>query len=363
MAPRRKRQQKINTTLRRVFYDTKHPESYGGIDSTVRGSKGKLKKAVVKNWLSSQDTYVRHKQLVRNFTRRRVIVGSIDQQFQADLVDVAKLAKHNNGYRYILTTIDVLSKFAFAEPLLDKTGKSLVQAFKKIFNTGRKCKTLQTDKGTEFTNRVFQKFLKDVGVDFFTTHNEETKASIVERFNRTLKSRMWKYFTAKNTLRYLDVLHNLVWSYNNSYHRSIKMTPVSVTPANQEKVWQTLYGSVVKQTTPKFEVGDRVVISMAKRPFRKGYLPNWTEEFFTIDVLVSGTPPTYKVRDDHGDTLEGTFYEQELQKVANRKVYKVESILKSRNRKNKTEYLVKWAGYPTSFNSWLSKRQLVTYNS
>ena len=78
------------------------------------------------------------------------------------------------------------------------------------------------DDGTEFKNSVFQKLLKDNGVKFFTTKSEK-KASIVERFNRTLKTKMWKYFTSKNTIHYLDVLPELASSYDSAYHRSIKM--------------------------------------------------------------------------------------------------------------------------------------------
>ena len=365
MPPRRHKQPSLDRSLRPVFYDAKHPGSYGGVDSTFRANKKKAKRAKIQQWLSTQDAYTLHKMAVRKFRRRRVIVGSIDQQFQADLVDVSKLAKYNDGYKYLLTCIDVLSKYAFVVPLKDKTGKSLVEALATIFASGRKCKTLQTDKGTEFTNRVFQKFLRDNDVSFFTTHNKEIKAGISERFNRTLKSRMWKYFTANDTLRYVDVLDDLVWSYNHSYHRSIKTTPASVTPKNQEEVWQRLYGRPVAhaQTSPKFQEGDRVRITMDKRPFKKGYLPNWSEELFTVEKRLRTTPRTYTVRDDHGEVLEGSFYEQELQKVADKDVYRIETVLKTRTRKKKKEYLVKWAGYPASFNSWILQSQLQTYKS
>ena len=97
---------------------------------------------------------------------------------------------------------------------------------------------MQTDKGTEseFKNKDFQNFLKSKKIYFFTTENPETKASIVERFQRSLKSRMWKYFTHHRTLRYLDVFSKLVNTYNHSYHRSIKRAPVSVTDQNEAKV-------------------------------------------------------------------------------------------------------------------------------
>ena len=102
--------------------------------------------------------------------------------------------------------------------------------------------TLQTDKGTEFLNRPLQKLLKKHGVHHSATHNEETKASIVESFNRTLKTRMWRYFRKNQSVRYVDVLQAFMRSYNETYHRSIGMAPSEVTSTNQETVWQRLYG-------------------------------------------------------------------------------------------------------------------------
>ena len=138
---------------------------------------------------------------------------------------------------------------------------------------------------------------------------------MVERFNRTFKNKMYKYFTAKTTLTYIDVLRQLVKSYNNTYHRSIKMKPTEVTKANEAKVWDTLYGSdAQKRVRLKFQVGDRVRISKVKRMFEKSYLPNYAEEMFTIYKRFARQVPVYKLRDDAGEILEGTFYEPELQK-------------------------------------------------
>ena len=109
----------------------------------------------------------------------------------------------------------------FVLPLKTKQGQELDKAFQKILSTGQKPTKLQTDQGTEFLNRVFQKFLSDSNIAFFTV-NSGLKASVVERFNRTLKNKMYKYFTAKNTLTYINLLPQLVSSYNNTYHRSIK---------------------------------------------------------------------------------------------------------------------------------------------
>ena len=249
----------------------------------------------------------------------------------------------------------MLSKYAWVEPLKTKSGENLVKAFEEILKKGRKPEKLHSDKGTEFTNKVFQTFLKKKRIAFFTTYNE-TKASIVERFNRTLKGKMWKYFTANNTLKYIDVLQKLVRSYNHSRHRSIGMRPSDVNRANESVVWERLYGDEASKLFKyKFSVGDQVRISKARRTFKKGYLPSWTEEIFTITKLIPRRPPVYKIADYHGDELEGTFYEQELQKVikTDSDYYRVEKVIKSRMRNKQKEYFVKWMGYPDDFNSWV----------
>ena len=235
---------------------------------------------------------------------------------------------------------------AWCIPLKNKSAASLVAAFTQLLRE-RPPITLQTDKGSEFLNRSVQKLLQQYGVHHFSTHNEETKASVVERFNRTLKTRMWRYFTKSQSVRYLDVLQDFVRSYNKTYHRSIvmAMAPSEVNVTNQEILWQRLYGHE-GGGTPKFRIGDRVRISKAKRHFEKGYMANWTEELFTIVDAHRSDPPVYRLVDLHGDTLDGTFYEPELQKITvpKNKTYRVEYILHWRNKKK--EALVKWFGYP-----------------
>ena len=141
--------------------------------------------------------------------RNRVIVTGIDDQWQADLVDVSSLARFNKGYKLLLTCIDVFSKFAWVVPLKNKTGESLLNDFQSILDLGRSAEKLQTDKGTEFLNHNFQSFLKENNIHFFTT-NSELKASVVERFNHTLKTRMWNYFMAKNNRVCIDNLQDIV---------------------------------------------------------------------------------------------------------------------------------------------------------
>ena len=229
--------------LSSVYYDPKRSGGLGGVDRLYDDVKkeGKLDitRNQIKEWLMKQDTYTLHKPICRRFKRNRVMVGGIDQQWQMDLADMQSMQKLNNGYGYLLVCIDVFSKYAWVIPLKNKMGPSLVGAFKLILASGRKPEKVMTDQGTEFFNKHFKALIKE-DIELYNTFNE-TKASIVERLIRTLKTKMWRYFTAKKTMRYIDVLPDLVYSYNHSVHRSIKTKPAQVTADNEKQVWHTLY--------------------------------------------------------------------------------------------------------------------------
>ena len=355
---RAKKQTKLEQLLSKSFFGSKQPASFSGINA-LRKQTGKKTK-LVKKWLTQQDTYTLHKPVRQKFKRRKVVVGGIDHQWQIDLVDVSRIAKQNQNHHFILTCIDVFSKYAWAVPLKSKSGQSLVSGFGSILKSGRKPFYIHADRGTEFWNAKFKALLDEHGIKLFATYNDETKAQICERFNRTLKAKMWKYFTHHDTLHYLDVLQDLLDSYNSSHHRSIDMAPNHVNVLNQEIVWQTLYGQPEPPAKQKFFVGDRVRLSKTRRTFWKSYLPNWTDEIFTVFKCRQGNPWVYEVKDDEGQILEGTFYAEELQKVVKKdRVYKIEAILEERKRGRGTKLLVKWKGYKTP--TWINKRDLRTY--
>ena len=217
----RKRERQLAST----YYDVKGIRSFGGIQPLAKTSKVKTKQA--KAWLASQDIYTLHKPVRYKFPRRKTIVGGPNQQWQADLIDVSRLSGHKRGTKFLLTCIDIFSKKAWVEPLKDKTATPLVNALESIQHSLPK--KLQTDKGTEFLNRKLHQWLKAHKVHHFTTENEDIKASIVERFNRTLKSKLWRYFTRHDRLSYMDVLDSMVDVYNRTPHRSIGMAPNEVT--------------------------------------------------------------------------------------------------------------------------------------
>ena len=246
--------------------------------------------------------------------------------------------------------MNVLSKYAWVVPLINKIGKSIIDAFETIF-AERKPGKLQTDKGTSFLNRPFQKYLKCSNVRHFTTENDDIKACVVERFNRTLETRMWRYFTKNSTHRYLDVLSKLTKAYNDSYHSKIKAKTSNVKITTKELL-RSFHARPHKR-----RVGDHVRISKTTRTFKKGYVANWSEEKFGITKTDRLRPPVYTIKDYSDEELKERFYGWELQKVVKKEVFRIDNVIKC----TKNRCLVKLLAYPPSFNSWVSKKNITDY--
>ena len=172
----------------------------------------------------------------------------MDEMWECDLNVMEDWAKYNDGYKYMLVVIDVLSRYLMVEPLKTKNADDIVAAFAVIFKKGRTPKMMRSDQGKEFVGKKTQSYLKQMNVRFFMTNNE-TKACFCERVIRTLKARMFRYFQHKQTYRYIDILKDLVDSYNHSFHRSIKMAPVSVTKDNDHLAWENTYVKTLQDDT------------------------------------------------------------------------------------------------------------------
>ena len=208
--------------LKSVYYTLSNEGSFGGNkrlkEAVFKDTVVHMSDKQVSEWLAGEDAYTLHRPAQINYKRNRVIVHGIDIQFQADLVDMSMYTKENDNFKYMLTCIDVFSKYAWTRVLKNKTGVEVTKAFESILKEGRIPQKLQ------FFNKYFQDVTTKYNIHHFSTGSEQ-KASIVECFNRTIKGRMWRYITAINSKRYIDVLQDLITSYNNSYHMSIKMRP------------------------------------------------------------------------------------------------------------------------------------------
>ena len=272
-----------------------------------------------------------------------------DNIWDADLVDMQLMSKFNKGFRFLLCVIDVFSQYSWVIPLKNKKGISIVNAFQKILKeSDRKPNKIWVDKGSEFYNNSFKKWLKDNDIEMYSIHNEG-KSVVAERFIRTLKNKIYKYMSSISKNVYIYKLYDIVKEYNNTYHRTIKMELADVKDNTYIDFEKEVNGK-----DPKFKVGDYVRISKYKNIFAKGYIPNWSEEVFVISKIKNTVPWTYVINDLNGEEIIGTFYEKELQKT-NQKEFRIEKVIKRKGDK----LYVKWKGYDNSFNSWIDKKDLV----
>ena len=304
--------------------------------------------------LKTSDTYTRYKSIVRKHKNRKTFVKDLADQVQLDLVDMGKYGSKNKGYRWILTAVEILSRYAFAIPVRRKDGENmtkavrlLLESFKKKF--GKYPNFVQFDEGKEFYNVGVRNLLKSNDVSYFSTMSDK-KAAVVERFNRTLKAMMWKYFYSKGTYAWIDVLDELVENYNGTRHGSTLMKPADVNSSNKDAVWVTLYGSALGELPlPKFRVGDTVRVSR----YKSVYEANFTEEIFKVTRVLRGDPNVYELEDHEGEPIVGKFYEEELSVVEKKDDnYRVEKILRKKNGMA----LVKWLGYDS--RSWVPLKDI-----
>ncbi len=304
--------------LQWAYYNPNSPSYFASTNQLYRTAKEhgrKITKKTIEDWLNKQTVHGLHKPLRRRFPRNKVITAGIDWDWQLDLMDMGQsMAKSNNGRRYILTVIDVFSKWCWAVAIKSKRPPDAVAAFKQVLGRSkRKPFRVFTDCGNEFRG-AFDQFLDDNEIQHLTSKNVETKASVVERLNRTIRTRLGKYFTHNKTRKYVNILPKITSAINRSFHRAIKCRPIDVNFKNESEVWHTLYGDwrAKRPIIFKFNVGDLVRIARYRGTFTKSHTPTFTEEVFKISKQVHRRPPVYQIVDLDGEPIEGVFMEQEL---------------------------------------------------
>ena len=362
--------------LKNIYYTLGNEGAYATTPSTItrafkkRYPQTKIKTKNIKDFLEKQESYSLHRNARRHFPRNKVYVPGPNIQWCCDLMDFKPFVKENRQYRYILTCLDCFTRYAYAQPLKTKTSSESLLAFKKIIESaGVTPNVLETDLGGEFINKSWQSFLKSKNIKYFISQGI-VKNSICERFNRTFSDKLFRYFDAKHVRNWVDVLQDLITSYNGQYHRSIGTSPNNVKNENYIKVYKKLYGSKVKKKKGKLKVGDIVRLSRLLRFVDKAYENRWSRAIFEVSkgpfYPMLGTIPMYKIREiDTKVVLPGSYYEHELL-LLDRKVYyenfvfPIEKRLRYRKIKNKREVLVKWLGYNST--KWVPLTDLKNIN-
>ena len=294
------------------YYNPKYVGSFSGLTSF---NLPKVSKRKTENYLTSQKTYSLFKPVIRKFKRRKVICRLKYHTLEMDLVDMVSLSRQNKGVRYLLTCIDCYSRFGFVRLLKTKKASPVVDALASILNcTKNKTKFISADQGTEFFNKSMSNFLDKRKITLYYSKNKSIKASLIERWNRTIQNRLYRYMYANNTKKYISVVQDLVNSYNATTHKTLGMAPKDVTNKHSEYLWNKNY-TFIERKPVKFKIGDRVLVSNKKEQFQKGYKQTWKDTIYTVVDILNTTPWTYQIVNDNGNYVKKKFYEHELNKI------------------------------------------------
>jgi transposase InsO family protein len=329
---------KINDVLTKLYYDA--ATTVNGRDRLYQKVSEKyigISRRKVQEFLRNQESYQLHLKPIKVKLVNPIVSYKLYNIFQADLIELSEFKHWNNGYEYILVVIDVYSKFLWAEPLKNKGAVTVSKAFEKIIES-RSCKTLQTDRGSEFINDTFKKLLEDYDITHVPSapYNPKSQA-VAERANQTLKRLIYSHMTQFSTKRWVDVLPTLVNNYNNTYHNSTKHKPIELINGDidiskkiREDAKQRVRKASEKLSWLKdINVGDSVRLRSDTNPnvrknrlFNKQYKALWSKEIYEVESVAhssSGGLEKYKLKG-----LPQLFSRDRLQKIDPDKLQKAE---------------------------------------
>ncbi|KAL3118844.1 hypothetical protein niasHT_008191 [Heterodera trifolii] len=347
--------------INKIYTDPANPGGYAGASAlyaAVKKKHPKLKRAEFEDFLQRNTTYTLFKPKREKFRRLRTVPAGFMTDVQADLADFQALSRKNKGYRYLLLAVDVLSRRMFGSPVKSKRPVDMKRAFEELFEQmSRVPDTLYTDRGLEFVAKPLKEFYAEKGIQKFETSSKK-KAAVAERAIRTLKTRLYKYFSANNTSVWVDVVPKFLSAINNSVCRVTGLRPNEISDTNAREVWKRVYGVAQPDKKPKIRAGETVRIPEPKHIFEKGYIPNYSDHVYTVDEARSTNPQHYLLKDYYGTKLKRKFYLPELTKVQvdENTMYRIEKKYKERMRDGKSEILVKFIGFPEKY--WVTNEEI-----
>ena len=247
----------------------------------------------------------------RNYNTNKTDVYYIDDIWSLDILDLNDYGpKNNRGYRYVLVTIDNFSKYGWTVPLKNKNAQTIKDSFENILiSSKRKPNLIETDRGKEFYNNIFQDFLNKNNIKLYS-RNTELGAVFAERFNRTIRDLLKKVVFEQGDGNWIDILQTITKQYNNRVHSSTKLSPKDASlKKNEGLVYKNLLDKR-KKIKPKYEIGDLVRTADLKKTFSKGDTTNWSYKLYKITEIINDTIPSY-----HLDNLPERYNESLLKKT------------------------------------------------
>ena len=363
-----------------VYFDPRHPAAFGGIARLRKSARAagypEATEAKVRDWLQGQESYSLFRPARKRFPRNETPMYKKDWIWEADLMDMVAYADENDRHQYVLVVVDVFTRYAWTTPLKSKQAVEVADALDALFKGGRKPESaLRTDKGGEFVNYRVRKVLDAHGVRLITSFNE-TKAGMVERLIKTLKTKLMRNVYHRSNYRWLDALSAVTDAYNSATHRSIGMTPNEAVEMDDDELRLEQYlikhpfqkrgrkkGVAPPPTVPKkaakprFAVNDVVRVSYLTTKFSREYDERFSQELFRVRrAFLRERLPVYQLEDWAGEVISGTFYQQEIARVfpPGDDVYRVEKVLRRRGRGANAQAFVKFYGWPKKFNAWVA---------
>ena len=353
--------------IKQLYRNPRHPASFGGIDKV--GRHFNLSNRETKRVLSGIRSYTTHRETKKPKYRNPFYVYKLRDQIQIDLVDVRNLANSNRRITFLLTGIDVFSKYLVVVPMKSKnaieTEKAMIKLIDKFEET-KEVKKIMSDAGTEFKNQRIKNLFERQNITHFIP-GSDLKCPIIERVNKTIQRRIYQYLTDRKTDEYIDDLQNIVIGYNRSIHSFLGISPNDAEkPENQ--LWvrdchMRKYQEILeKRQKKKFNIGDTVKIAAWKNKFHRSYNEQQANDLYRIVRIDTSMPiPRYYLQAFKDlEFIEGAFYANELTLI-NDQVFEIEKQLKKRTYRGERQVRVKWKGYHKSFNEWIPLAQVVDH--
>ena len=369
--------------LNKVYKDPSNPGGFSSEKKLLQNARllrKDISLADVKEFLSHQTSYTRHGNVPKKFIKRRVFVkegpGFL---LSGDLADMTiHLKKDNDGVRFLMFLVDCYSRKLWVFPLKNKKGATIANTLDEFFKSNKhQYKLLWIDMGKEWYNSPTEDVVKRHGVKMYSAINRRQKACYAERSILTIKKKLYRIMTERNTNRYIDFLQDVVESYNNSQHRGIlgrypnevhDMTDkkdIEAFGEKQDEQKLSNYGSDIKRENSKINVSQRdivpantyvrLLLNSAESTFVKSYKPIFSEEIFIVDTVIKSTPTLYTLKDLQHEPISGIVYRSEIKQTALPEKYLIEKILKTKTcaKTKKKRYFVKYQGWPMKFSQWL----------
>ena len=292
--------------LKRLY--TQGVAAYGSVLNLAKASRLPVSK--VRQFLHSKDSHTKFILAAGKFKRKRAFARFRNKIWCTDLAYVDKLAKENNGVKYLLVRQDLFDRSVNAKEMKTKDSQETVKAFSSTITKRNRPKRIWVDKGTESAGAL-TKFCTAYGIQVYSTMSE-TKAAFAERTIRSLKNILYVYMEDFG-YKHIQKLPQFITTLNSRGNSSIDMRPNTVKNCDFMSILYTKPLREIKK--PTFKIGDGVRISKYDLPFCKSYNPQFTREFSEIVAIATRKPPTYTIKDEQGEVIQGKFHQKDLIKV------------------------------------------------